>query len=68
MKTWAAGLIVTGELKCDSCNRLMKHPERYGLIKEEGKDVQRLCADCSREKGYLRAKHDDKGHAIESFL
>ncbi len=68
MKSWAAGLIVTGELVCDSCGRLMRHPERYGLVSEDNEPPKRLCADCSRAAGYLKARRDDKGHDIESYL
>lgn len=68
MSSWIAGLIVTGELVCDSCGRVMRHPERYGYICEEEMTSLRLCEDCSRDKGYARKKWDERGHETESFL
>lgn len=65
MKPWVAGLIVTGELVCDGCGRIMRHPERYGYICEEGKSSLRFCEDCSRDKGYLRWDADKK---MDTFL
>ena len=68
MTSWIAGLIVTGELVCDGCGRLMRHPERYGYVCEEESPPLRLCEDCSLEKAYLRQRWDDKGWASGSFL
>lgn len=68
MSSWIAGLIVTGDLQCDGCGRSMKHPDRYGYICEEGKPPLRLCEDCSRTKGYLKHRRDEKGHEADSFL
>ena len=68
---WIAGLIVTGELVCDSCGKTMRHPERYGYVgytREEGKPPLRLCEDCSRARGYLEKKGDEKGREMETFL
>ena len=56
MTTWFAGLIVTGELACDDCNKLMKHPDRYGYICEEGESPLHLCESCSQARGYLKWK------------
>ena len=63
-----SGLIVINEMVCDECSRIMKHPERYGHVVEEGKEPLRLCEDCCREKGYLAQKKDDKGRTKETFL
>ena len=63
-----SGLIVVSELACDGCGRLMKYAERYAYIREEGQPAQRLCEDCSREKGYLQRTTDEKGNEIETFL
>ena len=68
MEPWVVGLIVTKELVCDGCSRIMRHPERYGYVQEEGKDPIRLCEECSRERGYLKWKKDEKGHNVETFL
>ena len=66
--TWIAGLIVIGELECDGCGRLMRSPDRYGYIIEEGKPPLHLCMDCSRVRGYLKWRQDEKESEIETFL
>ena len=68
MESWTVGLIVTGEMVCDGCGKAMKHPERYGYVSEEDKPPQRLCADCSRARGYLNTRIDDKGQEVDTFL
>jgi len=68
---WIAGLIVTGELVCDGCSKTMRHPERYGYIgyiRDEGMSPLRLCEECSRARGYLEKKIDDRGREVETFL
>ena len=66
--TRVSGLVVINEMTCEECGRLMKHPERYGYICEEGKEPVRYCEDCCREKGYLNRKKDEKGRERETFL
>jgi sulfur relay (sulfurtransferase) complex TusBCD TusD component (DsrE family) len=68
MATWVAGLIVTGEIICDGCGRSMKHPERYAYVCEEEQPALRLCEDCSRARGYLKPRRDEKGREVESYL
>ncbi|RLC95039.1 MAG: hypothetical protein DRI39_01075 [Chloroflexi bacterium] len=68
MASWIAGLIVTGELVCDGCGKPMRHPERYGYICEEGKEPVRLCEQCSRARGYLVSRGDERGREMDSFL
>ncbi len=68
MTRWVVGLIVTGEVVCDGCSKAMKHPERYGYICEEGEAPLHLCENCSRAKGYLKPKVDEKGREVETFL
>jgi len=68
MTSWVSGLIVTGELKCDGCGKVMRHPERYGYICEEGHHPLHLCDDCSRARGYLKQKRDEKGREVETLL
>ena len=63
-----SGLIVVNELACDGCGRVMKHPERYGYICEDEEAPVHLCEDCSRERGFLNHKKDDKGRERETFL
>ncbi|MBM4461816.1 MAG: hypothetical protein FJ012_00590 [Chloroflexi bacterium] len=68
MATWVAGLIVTGEIICDGCGRSMKHPEKYAYVCEEEQEPLRFCKDCSRAKGYLKSRRDEKGREVESYL
>ncbi len=68
MTSWVAGLIATGELVCDGCGRVVRHPERYGYVCEDGQPPVRLCQQCSEAKGYLKRKYDEKGHESETFL
>ena len=63
-----SGLIVVNELMCDGCGKVMKHPERYGYISKEGEAPIRVCENCSRERGLLNLKKDDKGRERETFL
>ena len=65
MGYWVAGLIVAGEIVCSGCGRIMRHPERYGYVCEEGKSPLSFCEDCSRAKGYLQWNADKK---METFL
>ncbi len=68
---WFTGLIVVKEMVCDGCGRVAGHPERYGYIHytcEEGKPPLRLCEDCSRARGYLEWKKDERGQVVETFL
>ncbi len=63
------GLIVTGEMTCDSCGRTMRHPERYAYVcNEENGEESRFCERCSRDKGYLNKRKNERGEEIESFL
>lgn len=63
-----SGLIVVNELVCDECGRIVKHPERYGYVCEDEEAPTHLCEECSREKGFLTHKKDDKGRERETFL
>jgi hypothetical protein len=63
------GLIVTGEMTCDNCGRTMRHPERYAFLCDEEKGTEsHICEKCSREKGYLKKKKNERGEEIETFL
>jgi hypothetical protein len=68
MSSWVGGLVVTGEVECDGCGRMMRHPERYAYLSEQDQPPQRLCEKCSRVRGYLRQKKDEKGREVETFL
>ena len=64
-----SGLIVVNELACDECGRIVKHPERYGYICDDNEEAPlHLCEECSRERGLLTYKKDDKGRERETFL
>ncbi len=66
--TWIAGLIATGEVKCDGCEKTMRHPDRYAYVSEDDRPVERLCEKCSSARGYLRKRKDEKGRETASFL
>ncbi|OGO03037.1 MAG: hypothetical protein A2Y72_00305 [Chloroflexi bacterium RBG_13_53_26] len=68
MASWVAGLIVSGEIECNGCGRVMRHPERYAHVTEDDKPRLRLCEKCSRAKGYLKKRRDEKGREVETFL
>jgi len=68
MVSWVSGLIVSGETKCDGCGRIMRHPERYAYVSEDDEPSLRLCEKCSRAKGYLKKRRDEKGREVETFL
>ena len=67
------GCIAIGEIRCDGCGRIMRHPERYLAINEEGGieveegKTSRYCVECSLSRGYARYKVE-KGEKILTFL
>ncbi|HEX74894.1 MAG TPA: hypothetical protein G4N93_07135 [Dehalococcoidia bacterium] len=68
-----SGCIAIGEVCCDGCGRIMRHPERYlainetdGVEVEEGKTL-RYCAECSLSRGYARYE-EEKGEWILTFF
>jgi sulfur relay (sulfurtransferase) complex TusBCD TusD component (DsrE family) len=67
------GCIAIGEIRCDGCNRLIKHPERYlaiydeeGVESEQGKTL-RYCVDCCLGRGYAHYRME-KGEQILTFF
>lgn len=67
------GCIAIGEIRCDGCGRIIRHPERYLAINEtdgvevvEGKIV-RYCVECSLSKGYAHYI-EEKGEQILTFF
>lgn len=60
--------MVIAEEVCDGCGRIMRHLERYAYVREEDNPPQRFCEDCSRERGYLTQRKDEKGRDIQTFL
>ncbi len=61
------GCIVTGEIKCDECHRLVEHGEQYLLMEEEGDEKLRFCVDCCLGKGYA-AYVKEKGERVLTFF
>jgi hypothetical protein len=68
MTSWISGLVVSGEIQCSGCGRIVRHPERYAYLTEENKPPQRLCEKCSRTRGLLKQRRDEKGREMETFL
>jgi len=67
------GCIAIGEIRCDGCGCIIRHPERYlavdekdGIEVEEGQ-VSRYCIDCSLKKGYAHYK-EEKGKRVLTFF
>ena len=60
------GCIAIGEIRCDGCGHIVRHPERYLLTDEEGKEA-RYCVNCSLEKGYAHYKLE-KGEQVLTFF
>jgi hypothetical protein len=66
------GCIAVGDVRCDGCGRLIKHPESYlavdeenGVEVEEGKTF-RYCVNCCLEKGYAQYRLE-KGERVLTF-
>ena len=60
------GCIAISEVLCDGCGRIIRHPERYLLMDEEGK-TSRYCVECSLKKGYAHYKLE-KGEQVLTFF
>jgi hypothetical protein len=61
------GSISLGQIKCDDCQRLLPHPERYLAIDKEDGTTERLCVDCALKKGYARYKME-RGELVLTFM
>ena len=46
------GCIAIGEIHCDGCGNIIKHPERFLSIDEEEGKSSHYCLNCCLEKGY----------------
>ena len=64
------GCIAIGDISCDGCGRTIKHPKRYLLISEVGKEEKRsyYCLECCLDKGYAYYKKAEKGEQILTFF
>jgi RNase P subunit RPR2 len=60
------GCISLGDTKCDSCHRIIRHGERYLAIDEDSV-MQRLCLDCSLEKGYAQRRESKREEILTFF-
>jgi len=61
------GCISSGHVKCDDCQRLIPHPERYLAIEKEDGTTERLCVDCALKRGYARNKME-RGELVLTFM
>jgi len=67
------GCVSLGEIKCDSCKKIIPYPDRYLAINEKGGkedaegDTKRYCVDCCLKKGYAQYK-EEKGEKILTFF
>ena len=58
------GCISLGNVRCDGCQRIITHAERYLAVDEEdGVEVEKgeksfYCVDCSLQKGYTEYRGD----------
>lgn len=66
------GCIAIGDVRCDGCGRLIKHPGSYlavdeenGVEGEEGKTLH-YCVNCCLEKGYAQYRLE-KGERVLTF-
>ena len=61
------GCISSGHVKCDDCQSLIPHPERYLAIEKEDGTTERLCVDCALKRGYARNKME-RGELVLTFM
>jgi sulfur relay (sulfurtransferase) complex TusBCD TusD component (DsrE family) len=61
------GCISLGQVKCDDCQSLIPHPERYLAIDREDGTTERLCVDCALKRGYARNKME-RGELVLTFM
>ncbi len=61
------GCISLGQVKCDDCQRIIPHPERYLALDREDGTTERFCVDCSLKRGYARYKME-RGELVLTFM
>ncbi len=65
------GCIAVGDVRCDGCGRMIRHPERYLLMNEEDSEEGKTlcyCVDCCLNKGYAHYKKVEKGKEVLTFF
>ena len=61
------GCIVTGEIKCDGCHRLVEQGEQYLVFEEHDDEKLCFCIDCCLSKGYA-VRVADKDEQMVTFF
>lgn len=67
------GCISLGYIRCDGCQHMIGHSERYLAVDEEnGVEVEHgkimhYCVQCATEKGYARGKEEKDGRVVTFF-
>jgi len=63
------GCISLGEIKCDSCGKVVPSAQRYLAMEDEaGKGkIVRYCVDCCVEKKLARVR-EEKGEKVLTFF
>ena len=58
------GCIAIGEIQCDGCGNMIKHPERYLAIDEEDGKSLHYCPNCCLERGYAHYRTEGSKQEI----
>ena len=68
------GCISLGGIRCNKCERIIPHSERYLAIDEDekGNEVEKgqtvhYCVQCSIDKGYAHYKEEKDGRVLTFF-
>ena len=68
------GCISLGGVRCDKCERVIVHSERYLSLEENEKgeeadkgQTRNYCVQCSIDKGYAHYKEEKDGRVLTFF-
>ena len=67
------GCISLGPVKCDDCQRIIPHSERYLVVSEKVKveaekpHTSRYCVECCLKRGYARNREEKGVHILTFF-
>lgn len=61
------GCITVGEVRCESCQRVLEYGERYVVLDDDEGKEHRFCLNCSLSGGYASYKTDKEGQVITFF-